>query len=218
MENLTSYIKRANKFMFFNIILSLLIGLTLFIICLNINDFSDYPNLNLNNKVNNSLNGLIEIFCNNAFIMPLASLIIALIPIPYLYMIPSISTIFSLSMAIGIQFAYKFNEGTVLLLGILPHGLLEIYIMSVLLALLFVINKYIRNSLVNLFKKNKTYLPKFLNLITSICKCYLLVMLPLTFVCALIEVFITPNWYQFLKNILIWFSGQQNYEQLNISL
>ncbi|MDK6298581.1 stage II sporulation protein M [Staphylococcus caprae] len=203
MENLTSYIKRANKFMFFNIILSLLIGLTLFIICLNINDFSDYPNLNLNNKVNNSLNGLIEIFCNNAFIMPLASLIIALIPIPYLYMIPSISTIFSLSMAIGIQFAYKFNEGTVLLLGILPHGLLEIYIMSVLLALLFVINKYIRNSLVNLFKKNKTYLPKFLNLITSICKCYLLVMLPLTFVCALIEVFITPNWYQFLKNILI---------------
>ncbi|PTI59809.1 hypothetical protein BU090_09655 [Staphylococcus warneri] len=201
--NLTSYIKRANKFMFFNIILSFLIGLTLFIICLNINDFSDYPNLNLNNKVNNSLNGLIEIFCNNAFIMPLASLIIALIPIPYLYMIPSISTIFSLSMAIGIQFAYKFNEGTVFLLGILPHGLLEIYIMSILLALLFVINKYIRNSLVNLFKKNKTYLPKFLNLITSICKCYLLVMLPLTFVCVLIEVFITPNWYQFLKNILI---------------
>lgn len=201
--NLTSYIKRANKFMFFNIILSLLIGLTLFITCLNINDFSDYPNLNLNNKVNNSLNGLLEIFCNNAFIMPLASLIIALIPIPYLYMIPSISTIFSLSMAIGIQFAFKFNEGTVLLLGILPHGLLEIYIMSILLALLFVINKYIKNCLVNLFKKNKTYLPKFLNLITSICKCYLLVMLPLTFVCALIEVFITPNWYQFLKNILI---------------
>lgn len=201
--NLTSYIKRANKFMIFNIVLSFVIGIIFFIIGMNINDFSDYPNLNLNNKVNNSLNGLIEIFCNNAFIMPLASLIIALIPIPYLYMIPSISTIFSLSMAIGIQFAYKFNEGTVLLLGILPHGLLEIYIMSILLSLLFVINKYIRNSLVNLFKKNKTYLPKFLNLITSICKCYLLVMLPLIFVCALIEVFITPNWYQFLKNILI---------------
>lgn len=205
MENLklTSFIKRTNKFMIFNIIVSVLIGIIFFIIGMNINDFSDYPNLNLNNKVNNSLNALIEIFCNNAFIMPLASLIITLIPIPYLYMIPSISTIFSLSMAIGIQFAYKFNEGTVLLLGILPHGLLEIYIMSVLLSLLFVINKYIRNSLVNLFKKNKTYLPKFLNLITSICKCYLLVMLPLTFVCALIEVFITPNWYQFLKNILI---------------
>ena len=84
-----------------------------------------------------------------------------------------------------------------LLIGILPHGLLEIYIMSVLLSLLFALNKYIRNSLVNLFKKNKTYLPKFLNVITSICKCYLLVMLPLTFICALIEVFITPNWYQF---------------------
>ena len=170
---------------------------------MSINDFSDYPDLNLNNKVDNSLNGLIEIFCNNAFIMPLTSLIIALIPIPSLYVIPTISTIFSLSMAIGIQFAYKFNEGTVLLIGILPHGLLEIYIMSVLLSLLFALNKYIRSSLVNLFKKNKKYLPKFLNVITSICKCYLLVMLPLTFICALIEVFITPNWYQFLKNILI---------------
>lgn len=205
MENLklTSFIKKANKFMIFNIILSVLLGIIFFIIGMNINDFSDYPNLNLNNKVDNSLNGLIEIFCNNAFIMPLTSLIIALIPIPYLYLIPAISTIFSLSMAIGIQFAYKFNEGTVLLLGILPHGLLEIYIMSILLSLLFALNKYIRNSLVNLFKKNKTYLPKFLNVITSICKGYLLVMLPLTLICALIEVFITPNWYQFLKNILI---------------
>ena len=205
MENLKliSFIKRANKFLIFNIILSILLGIIFFIIGMNINDFSDYPNLNLNNKVDNGLNGLIEIFCNNAFIMPLTSLIIALIPIPYLYLIPTISTIFSLSMAIGIQFAYKFNEGTVLLLGILPHGLLEIYIMSILLSLLFALNKYIRNSLVNLFKKNKKYLPKFLNVITSICKCYLLVMLPLTFICALIEIFITPNWYQFLKNILI---------------
>ncbi len=205
MENLklTSFIKRANKFMIFNLILSVLIGVIFFIIGMSINDFSDYPNLNLNNKVDNSLNGLIEIFCNNAFIMPLTSLIIALIPIPYLYVIPTISTIFSLSMAIGIQFAYKFNEGTVLLIGILPHELLEIYIISVLLSLLFALNKYIRSSLVNLFKKNKKYLPKFLNVITSICKCYLLVMLPLTFICALIEVFITPNWYQFLKNILI---------------
>ncbi|MCG1100987.1 stage II sporulation protein M [Staphylococcus epidermidis] len=200
---LTSFIKSANKFMIFNIILSVLIGIIFFIIGVNINDFSDYPNLNLNNKVNNSLNGLIKIFCNNAFIMPLTSLIIALIPIPYLYMIPTISTIFSLCMAIGIQFAYKFNEGTVILLGILPHGLLEIYIMSILLSLLFVLNKYIRNSLVNLFKKNKTYLPKFFNVITSTCKYYLIVILPLTFICALIEVFITPNWYQFLKNILI---------------
>lgn len=201
MENLKlpSFIKRANKFIIFNIILSVLIGVIFFIIGVNINDFSDYPNLNLNNKVNNSLNGLIEIFCNNAFIMPLTSLIIAIIPIPYLYMIPTISTIFSLSMAIGIQFAYRFNEGTVMLLGILPHGLLEIYITSILLSLLFVLNKYIRNSLVNLFKKNKVYLPKFLNVITSICKCYLIVILPLTFICALIEVFITPNWFQFLK-------------------
>ncbi|WP_394860132.1 stage II sporulation protein M [Staphylococcus epidermidis] len=192
---LTSFIKSANKFMIFNIILSVLIGIIFFIIGVNINDFSDYPNLNLNNKVNNSLNGLIKIFCNNAFIMPLTSLIIALIPIPYLYMIPTISTIFSLTMAIGIQFAYKFNEGTVILLGILPHGLLEIYIMSILLSLLFVLNKYIRNSLVNLFKKNKTYLPKSFNVIISTCKYYLIVILPLTFICALIEVFITPNWY-----------------------
>ncbi|MEJ7255216.1 hypothetical protein WL382_12630, partial [Staphylococcus epidermidis] len=81
--NLNSYIKRANKFMIFNIILSFIIGMNFFVIGLNINDFSDYPDLNLNNKVNNTLKGLIDIFNNNAFIMPLTSLIIALIPIPY---------------------------------------------------------------------------------------------------------------------------------------
>ncbi|MCH1579054.1 hypothetical protein MKK36_11800, partial [Staphylococcus epidermidis] len=73
--NLNSYIKRANKFMIFNIILSFIIGMNFFIIGLNINDFSDYPDLNLNNKVNNTLKGLIDIFNNNAFIMPLTSLI-----------------------------------------------------------------------------------------------------------------------------------------------
>lgn len=193
--------KRTNKFMIFNCCLCLLIMFVLYIIGLKIEDFSSYPNIELNNKSNN-LDGFIEIFINNSFIVPLVTLIIAFIPIPYLYMIPTISTVFSLSVAIGIEFAYKLNEGVALLIGILPHGLLEIYIMSIELSIMFVINRYIRKKLVNIIKKEKEKLPNLMNIIATILKYYCLYMLPLTFVCALIEVFITPYWYQLLKGIL----------------
>ncbi|PTE60863.1 hypothetical protein BUY54_12410, partial [Staphylococcus epidermidis] len=58
--NLNSYIKRANKFMIFNIILSFIIAMNIFIISLNINDISDSPDLILINNVNNILKCYID--------------------------------------------------------------------------------------------------------------------------------------------------------------
>lgn len=201
--DLSSFMKRTNQFMIFNLSLCAVIAITFYIIGLNIHDYSDYPNAKLNGNVDNRFSGLIEIFVNNAFIVPLVSLIIAIIPIPYLYLIPTISTLFSLSMSIGIQFAYKTNEGIALLIGILPHSLLEIYIISLELSIIFIVNKYFRKVLINLFKKKKEHLPHFLCIIKFIVKYYLMFMVPLAFICAFIEVFITPNWYSFLKKILV---------------
>ena len=71
-------------------------------------------------------------------------LILSIIPIPYLYFIPTISTIYSLSVIIGVTFSYKFNEGIAIFIGILPHGILEIYLTSIELSMLFLLNAYIR--------------------------------------------------------------------------
>lgn len=103
-----------------------------------------------------------EIFVNNAFIVPLVSLILSIIPIPYLYFIPTISTIYSLSVIIGVTFSYKFNEGIAIFIGILPHGILEIYLTSIELSMLFLLNAYIRKNSMNLFRKEKRHCQNFL--------------------------------------------------------
>ncbi|HDA0803919.1 TPA: stage II sporulation protein M, partial [Staphylococcus aureus] len=142
--SLSSFLKRSNKFMQFNCFICLILIIVFYIIGMNIQDFSDFPSKDLNHKVTYNFNGFLEIFVNNAFIVPLVSLILSIIPIPYLYFIPTISTIYSLSVIIGVTFSYKFNEGIAIFIGILPHGILEIYLTSIELSMLFLLNAYIR--------------------------------------------------------------------------
>ncbi|HDS1931224.1 TPA: stage II sporulation protein M, partial [Staphylococcus aureus] len=111
-------------------------------------------------------------------------------------------TIYSLSVIIGVTFSYKFNEGIAIFIGILPHGILEIYLTSIELSMLFLLNAYIRKNSMNLFRKRKETLPKFFVLLKSIVKCYLLIFLPVAFLCALIEITVTPTVYKFLTNII----------------
>ncbi|HCD3962677.1 TPA: stage II sporulation protein M, partial [Staphylococcus aureus] len=93
-------------------------------------------------------------------------------------------------------------EGIAIFIGILPHGILEIYLTSIELSMLFLLNAYIRKNSMNLFRKRKEALPKFFVLLKSIVKCYLLIFLPVAFLCALIEITVTPTVYKFLTNII----------------
>ncbi|MCG9816507.1 stage II sporulation protein M [Staphylococcus argenteus] len=159
--SLSSFLKRSNKFMQFNCFICLILIIVFYIIGMNIHDFSDFPSKDLNHKVLYNFNGFLKIFVNNAFIVPLVSLILSIIPIPYLYFIPTISTIYSLSAIIGVTFSYKLNEGIAIFIGILPHGILEIYLTSIELSMLFLLNAYIRKKSLNLLKKKKRDIAKF---------------------------------------------------------
>ena len=141
--SLSSFLKRSNKFMQFNCFICLIL-IIVFYNGMNIQDFSDFPSKDLNHKVTYNFNGFWRYLLIMLFIVPLVSLILSIIPIPYLYFIPTISTIYSLSVIIGVTFSYKFNEGIAIFIGILPHGILEIYLTSIELSMLFLLNAYIR--------------------------------------------------------------------------
>ena len=74
--SLSSFLKRSNKFMQFNCFICLILIIVFYIIGMNIQDFSDFPSKDLNHKVTYNFNGFLEIFVNNAFIVPLVSLIL----------------------------------------------------------------------------------------------------------------------------------------------
>ncbi|MGE7364289.1 stage II sporulation protein M [Staphylococcus cohnii] len=125
----------------------------------------------------------------------------AIIPIPFLYYLNMLSTVFSLGMLIGIHFAYNFTDGIRLFLGFLPHLLIEIYSSSLMLSILYVINKVIISKLMNLFRKKPIKMkPIYIILIDSI-KSYILYYLPIVLLAAIMETYVSPLWYGFLLSL-----------------
>ena len=78
---------------------------------MNIQDFSDFPSKDLNHKVTYNFNGFLEIFVNNAFIVPLVSLILSIIPIPYLYLFLQFLQFIHCRLLLGLHFHINLTKG-----------------------------------------------------------------------------------------------------------
>ncbi|OIS30171.1 hypothetical protein RES10_05840 [Staphylococcus cohnii] len=196
-----SFMKRANKFYIFTVGITVAIIFIFYILGLMIDDFSDFSKASINDEHKFKLVGLFTYFFNNGFILPFIMLILAIIPIPFLYYLNMLSTVFSLGMLIGIHFAYNFTDGIRLFLGFLPHLLIEIYSSSLMLSILYVINKVIISKLMNLFRKKPIKMkPIYIILIDSI-KSYILYYLPIVLLAAIMETYVSPLWYGFLLSL-----------------
>lgn len=196
------FIKRTNKFFLFTVGVTTAIIFIFYIFGLVIDDFSDFPKASINNEHKFKLIGLFTYFFNNGFTIPFIMLILSIIPIPYLYYLNTLSTVYSLGMLIGIHFAYNFTEGIRLFLGFLPHLLIEIYSLSLMLSILYVINKVIISKIMNLFRKEPIKMkPIYIVIIDSIKK-YILYYLPIVLLAAIMETYISSLWYEFLLSLL----------------
>lgn len=195
------FIKRTNKFFLFTVGVTIAIIFIFYTLGLMIDDFSDFPKASINNENKFKLVGLFTYFFNNGFTIPFIMLILSVIPIPYLYYLNALSTIYSLGMLIGINFAYNFTEGVKLLLGFLPHLLIEIYSLSIMLSILYVINKVIISKIMNLFRKEPIKMKPFYIIIIDSIKKYILYYLPVVLLAAIIETYVSPLWYDFLLSL-----------------
>ncbi|UXS59929.1 stage II sporulation protein M [Staphylococcus ureilyticus] len=195
------FIKRTNKFFLFTVGVTTAIIFIFYILGLVIDDFSDFPKASINNEHKFKLVGLFTYFFNNGFILPFIMLILSIIPIPYLYYLNTLSTVFSLGMLIGIHFAYNFMDGIKLFLGFLPHLLIEIYSLSLMLSILYVINKVIINKLMNVFRKETIKTISMHHAVIEGIKKYIKYFLPIVLIAAIIETYISPLWYYFLLSL-----------------
>lgn len=179
------------------IVILLLITLTIatYVFGIIINDFKGLPNVPVPNGDDSGLTRIFEYIKNNGFVVPFVMLILALIPIPYLFFLNILSTVVSVSPVLGIYIAYKIKVGFIITLITIPHMIFEIFGLCIIASLLYSINKTLRIGMLNLFKRDKKkYIPistAFMNLI----KGFIVYALPSIIIAAILESIFTVWMY-----------------------
>ena len=127
---------------------------------------------------------------NNGFKVPMQMLLLALIPIPYLYMMNIIVTVGTVGILFGAILRENIRDGVKLILSTLPYFIVEIMAFCLLAAVLFELNKAIRTKIKNIYQKphrSAFVMQKSLKII----RVYTILVLPMIIVAALLETYVS---------------------------
>lgn len=128
-----------------------------------------------------------EYILNNGFRVPFQMLILAIIPIPFLYYLNIISTTISPAIALGFAVNFDNYKGIMLTISTIPHFLIEILAFCFVASSLFKLNQSIIRKISNLLRKNKKQNVSIKLAITNLIKIYIFIALPLFIVAAFVE-------------------------------
>lgn len=135
-------------------------------------------------------------FLHNGVQIPLVMLVLSLIPIGYLYLWNPILTAILPGVLYGIALRHSVRAGLAIMIGSLPHCLLEYSEMCVLAAFLFEINRIIRLKWHHWCKRTTLTQP-LMPVWQPLLKGYLIVVVPLCLAAAICETFVADfiaNW------------------------
>ncbi len=116
--------------------------------------------------------------------------ILALLPIPYLYLINLVVTILMPGIMFGFLLSFDLHKGLIGCIAFIPHYTFEVMGFCILASALYMLNKAITRRFTNLFRKSKkeNYAIK-VNLI-NVIKSYVLIALPLIIIAAFLETYV----------------------------
>ncbi|WP_210135407.1 stage II sporulation protein M [Staphylococcus sp. GDX8P80P] len=147
---------------------------------------------NASEKIGNTkgLEKVWKYIVNNGFRVPLQMFILALLPIPYLYLINLVVTILMPGIMFGFVLSFDLHKGLIGCIAFIPHYTFEVMGFCILASALYMLNKAITRRFTNLFRKNKkeNYAIK-VNLI-NVIKSYVLIALPLIIIAAFLETYV----------------------------
>ncbi|MCD8917392.1 stage II sporulation protein M [Staphylococcus gallinarum] len=148
---------------------------------------------NIFNSVPNNVDGaeglkkVWEYILNNGFKVPFQMLILAIIPIPFLYYLNIISTTILPAIAVGFAINFDKHKGIILSISAIPHFIIEILAFCFVASSLLKVNQSIIRKIANLFRKSKKQKFSIKLAITNLIKIYIFIALPLFIVAAFVE-------------------------------
>ncbi|WP_025028018.1 stage II sporulation protein M [Caldalkalibacillus mannanilyticus] len=183
--------KRAIHFFIFGVALTVIFTIITFIINPDPKEILEKANTRIPDFVKES-EGIYLVWAyivNNGFMVPLQMLILALLPIQYLYVINIITTVVFPGILFGIVLHVNFKTGVEIIISTIPHYSFEVFAFCLFAAILFELNKAIRIKIRNLYKKDKVELPLIKKFLETI-KVYVVLSLPLLIIAAFLETYI----------------------------
>lgn len=127
---------------------------------------------------------------NNGFHVPIQMLLLALIPIPFLYTINLIVSVIIPGILFGSFIHFDTYKGLTNLIAYIPHYTLEIMSFCIFTSGLYMLNKSIIRKITNLFSKEKKENHSFKTSLFNLLKAYLFVCLPMVILAAFTETYI----------------------------
>ncbi|MER2174797.1 MAG: stage II sporulation protein M [Carnobacterium sp.] len=126
---------------------------------------------------------------NNGFEVPLQMLILAIIPIQFLYLLNVFIPSFITGIAFGIILQIDSVKGLQIIISSISYSIIEIFAFCLFAAVLFEVNQIIRIKIKNIFKKTKvkvSLISKFLEAL----KIYTMLVLPMMIIAAFLETYV----------------------------
>jgi len=141
---------------------------------------------------NDPLQKFLQYVLHNGIDVPIKMFILALIPIPGLYLMSTMAT----AVSVGVMLYLPFMSGVdgrvsllQILVGILPHGIFEWAGFLIWAASLYFLNRKIKNVV---YKRQLKITDTLKSILVNNLKTYFYVALPLLIFAAAIEAFVTP--------------------------
>ncbi|MGE6379233.1 stage II sporulation protein M [Peribacillus muralis] len=184
-------VKRAVKFFLFAAAITIIATILTYIINPDLKELMEGVKSRLPNQVKEStgIDKFWSFIFNNGFMVPLQMLILALVPIQFLYVVNIISTVSLPGILFGVVLQVNFNKGFAMIISTIPHFVFEVFALCLLAAVLFELNQVVRVKISNIFKKDKkviSFIKKFLETIRT----YAIFVLPIIIVAAFLETYI----------------------------
>ncbi len=134
--------------------------------------------------------GTIQIFKNN-WVACLQIIILSFIPIPFFYTIILLLTSAAIGIVLYLSQLAGLNMFQTIVVGLLPHCLLELSVYIITIYYGSKINQIIIGKLLNKFRRNKKIVQQLRITLKEVISIFILVISPLIFLSAFIEGYIT---------------------------
>lgn len=183
--------KRAIKFFVFLSIITMLTTLITYILGFKLDITNIIYSIESNKEIS-KVTGIQKVgayIINNGFKAPLQMMLLAIIPIQFLYLLNVFIPSFIIGIAFGIVLQNDSVKGFQIIISSIPYSIVEVFAFCLLAAVLFELNQIVREKIKNIFKKNKVKV-SFISKVLEAIKIYALLVLPMMVIAAFLETYV----------------------------
>ncbi len=127
---------------------------------------------------------------NNGFIVPFQMFLLALIPIPFLYLLNILSSAIAFGIVVGFALRLAHHEAYSIIFASLPHFLTEFLGFSLFASMLYLVNRSIRDHWIHTFKKSRDITIPFFQTLQQTGLVYIFLAFPVIVLAAILETYV----------------------------